>query len=91
MSGGLAYVLDIDGDFARRCNTGLVDLEPLDDDVETAGLRELISRHVELTGSGIAARLLEDWAAASHRFVVVVPRDFKRVRQLEARAAARVA
>ena len=32
MSGGVAYVLDEDGDFAVRCNTGMVELEPLDDD-----------------------------------------------------------
>src|SRR5499433_854556 len=27
MSGGIAYVLDVDGDFKRRCNVGMVDLE----------------------------------------------------------------
>ena len=35
MSGGIAYVLDEDGDFAVRCNTGMVELEPLEErDVE---------------------------------------------------------
>ena len=29
MSGGIAYVLDEDGDFARRCNLAMVDLEPV--------------------------------------------------------------
>ncbi|MBF8279804.1 MAG: gltB, partial [candidate division NC10 bacterium] len=29
MSGGIAYVLDEAGDFKRRCNLGMVDLEPL--------------------------------------------------------------
>ena len=87
MSGGLAYVLDTDGGFDRRCNTGLVDLEPLEDEVEAATLKELIARHVELTGSAVGVRLLDGWAAESRRFVVVVPRDFKRVRQMDVRAA----
>jgi glutamate synthase domain-containing protein 2/glutamate synthase domain-containing protein 1/glutamate synthase domain-containing protein 3 len=87
MSGGLAYVLDHDGDFALRCNTGLVDLEPLDDEVEAAGLKDLVARHAELTGSTLGARLLDAWDVESHRFVVVVPRDFKRVRQMDVRAA----
>ena len=30
MSGGIAYVLDEDGDFETRCNQGMVELEPLD-------------------------------------------------------------
>src|SRR5213076_2271772 len=29
MSGGFAYVLDLDGEFNKRCNTSMVDLEPL--------------------------------------------------------------
>jgi len=29
MSGGLAYVWDAEGDFARRCNTAMVSLEPV--------------------------------------------------------------
>jgi glutamate synthase (NADPH/NADH) large chain len=35
MSGGIAYVLDEDGDFARRCNMAMVELEPVpeEDDI----------------------------------------------------------
>jgi glutamate synthase (NADPH/NADH) large chain len=29
MSGGIAYVLDEEGDFERRCNLAMVDLEPI--------------------------------------------------------------
>ena len=52
MSGGVAYVLDADGDFAARCNREMVDLEPLDDadDIElrAAADRRSTSRY---TGS----------------------------------------
>jgi glutamate synthase domain-containing protein 3 len=78
MSGGLAYVLDEDGTFAKRCNHGLVDLEALEP-ADEQQLKTLVSRHLELTGSAVAARLLEDWAASARKFVKVFPRDYKRV------------
>ena len=55
MSGGLAYVLDHDRAFARRCNHDAIDLEPLieDDDIEI--VRGLLERHVRYTGSAVAA------------------------------------
>ena len=87
MSGGIAYVLNDDGSFERRCNPGMVDLEPLaDDDAEL--VEHLLTRHVELTGSTVAGGLLAAWEAARRRFVRVMPRDYKRVLQAEARARA---
>ena len=87
MSGGIAYVLNDDGSFERRCNPGMVDLEPLaDDDAEL--VEHLLTRHVELTGSTVAGGLLAAWDAARRRFVRVMPRDYKRVLQAEARARA---
>ena len=88
MSGGLAYVLDSDGRFASRCNTTMVDLEPLADEDEIALVHELLARHAVLTGSPVATDLLGEWPKAVARFVAVVPRDFKRVRAAEARARA---
>ena len=87
MSGGVAWVLDVDGRFATRCNPGMVDLEALaDDDVPV--VQDLLARHADLTGSPVARRLLEDWQATRARFVKVMPRDYKRVLQAEARARA---
>jgi glutamate synthase (NADPH) large chain len=88
MSGGLAYVLDVDGRFASRCNTAMVDLERLTDEDEIAAVHELLARHAVLTGSPVAARLLDDWPDALAGLVAVVPRDFKRVRAAEAKARA---
>ncbi|MBI4013524.1 MAG: glutamate synthase subunit alpha, partial [Candidatus Rokubacteria bacterium] len=87
MSGGTAYVLDMDGDFHRRCNLGMVDLEPLGrEDVRLVG--DLIDRHVAHTGSAHAARILANWQAMQARFVKVMPKDYKRVLLAEARARA---
>jgi glutamate synthase (ferredoxin) len=88
MSGGVAYVLDRDGDFERRCNLGMVDLEPLDQAEDVQLVRNLIGRHVGATGSGYARRLLTSWADVQPRFVKVTPKDYKRVLRAEARARA---
>jgi glutamate synthase (ferredoxin) len=89
MSGGIAYVVDTDGAFALNCNIDMVDLEHFHDEEEMALVHGLIARHVELTGSAIGARILQSWSALRGTFVVVMPRDFKRAREADARARAR--
>jgi glutamate synthase (NADPH/NADH) large chain len=42
MSGGIAYVLDEEGDFAKRCNLSMVDLEPVE---EEEGLMQTLFHH----------------------------------------------
>jgi glutamate synthase (ferredoxin) len=86
MSGGLAYVYDLDGQFARRCNTQMVDLEPLAAPEDLEFVRTMLRRHVKYTNSGRAVRLLADWREEQSRFVKVIPRDYKRVLLAEARA-----
>jgi glutamate synthase (NADPH/NADH) large chain len=88
MSGGVAYVLDVDGDFKQRCNPGMVELEPLDRPEDIQFVRDLVQRHVTLTGSAYAAAILADWIGLQPRFVKVMPRDFKRVLLAEAKARA---
>ena len=85
MSGGIAYVLDQRGTFAQCCNLGMVDLEPLDDG-DWDVVRELVTRHVAFTKSAYAAPILE--SLTSHPFVKVMPRDYKRVLNAEAKARA---
>ena len=87
MSGGIAYVLDQDQTFKGRCNLGMVDLETIADDDDLL-LQHLLARHVELTGSTVAQELLTQWNETSSRFVKVMPRDYKRVLQVEAKARA---
>ncbi|MGH9309091.1 MAG: glutamate synthase large subunit, partial [Vicinamibacterales bacterium] len=86
MSGGVAYVLDVDGQFERRCNTQMVDLERLCETEDLDFVRMMLRRHVRYTSSGRAVRLLADWLEEHARFVKVIPRDYKRVRLAEARA-----
>jgi glutamate synthase (NADPH/NADH) large chain len=88
MSGGIAYVLDLDGDFARRCNRQMVDLEGLEGSGDVGFVGNLIDRHVTFTSSAYAARILSNWRAMRARFVKVMPKDFKRVLAAEAKARA---
>ena len=86
MSGGIAYVLDIDGTFRRRCNREMVELEPVEQPEDIDIVRTMLRRHVRYTNSGRAVRLLADWQEESARFIKIVPKDYKRVLVAEARA-----
>ena len=94
MSGGIAYVLDADGDFVKRCNTSMVQLEPVLAESEQQGklgrelwhlgqadevvLRRLIEAHFKHTGSKRAQQILEQWASWRGRFVKVFPKEYRR-------------
>jgi glutamate synthase domain-containing protein 3 len=87
MSGGLAYVFDEHGEFARvRCNQAGVDLEPLFEPEDILLLEGLIRKHVEYTGSALGKRLLAHWSENLKNFVKVFPHEYKRI--LKARPAA---
>jgi len=81
MSGGIAYVLDMDGNFDTRCNREMVELESLYDDEEIAQVKGMISRHAKYTGSTHARRILANWDEFLPKFVKVMPKDYKRVLQ----------
>ena len=94
MSGGVAYVYDEDGQFAKRCNTAMVTLEKVLTTAEqTAGLdaslwhrgqsdeaqlRKLLEEHNRWTGSKRARELLDNWDTSRLKFVKVFPLEYKR-------------
>jgi glutamate synthase (NADPH/NADH) large chain len=83
MSGGIAYLLDLD---PANVNKAMVELQrPAPDDLRW--LKEIVTRHHKLTGSAVAASLLGDWPRRSASFTKVMPRDYQRV--LEAMRLAR--
>ncbi len=88
MSGGIAYVLDAKGAFSRLCNPAMVDMERLDDLEDIELVQRLVRRHLEYTGSAVAERVLASWDQSMKTFVKVMPRDYKRVLQAQAHAAA---
>jgi glutamate synthase domain-containing protein 3 len=90
MSGGVAYVLDDEArSFARRCNMEMVSLGKLEDPEEVAAVNSLVTRHAQLTGSKRAEEILSSWNQLVASFVRVMPNDYRRV--LEAQAKMRAA
>ncbi len=94
MSGGIAYVYDEDGQFAKRCNTAMVALEKVVSSTEQqasssktawhreqtdeAQLRKLLEDHNRWTGSKRARELLDNWEQARAKFIKVFPSEYKR-------------
>jgi glutamate synthase (ferredoxin) len=81
MSGGVAYILDEQGDFSTRCNTQMVGLETLSDAEEIGKLKGSIEKHAQYTKSQKAIAVLANWDEIVPKFVKVMPRDYKRVLQ----------
>ena len=77
MSGGIAYVLDLEGDFERHVNADTVELDPLgEEDLEL--IQRMVRRHFAYTRSARADEVLRKWNTLAPRFVKVFPRDYKR-------------
>ena len=80
MTGGVAYVLDEDGDFDLRCNLDTVDLESIRaGSPEEQELLAMLKQHVDATGSAKAAHILQDWSGYRGRFVCVMPVEYRKI------------
>ncbi|MFJ1746830.1 glutamate synthase large subunit [Streptomyces sp. NPDC088116] len=86
MSGGIAYVIDLDPDNVNAGNLAAV--EPLDP-ADKEWLHDVVRRHQEETGSTVAEKLLAEWDTAVDRFSRIIPTTYKAV--LAAKDAAELA
>ena len=75
MSGGIAYVLDLD---PIKVNPEMIDLDPMTS-VDSQELQAIVQQHFDETQSAVAQALLADWITALGRFTKVMPKDYKRV------------
>ena len=82
MSGGIAYVYD-EGDFRKRCNTEMVELEKLEEE-DIITIKQLLANHYRYTQSLLAKSALDDFKKEIKRFIKVMPIEYKRVLQGEA-------
>jgi len=81
MSGGIAYVLNVNGDFAYYCNTGMVELSPVLEQDDQDFIRTWLQKHVDYTSSPLAQTILDHWHEYLPRFIRVLPLEYKRVLQ----------
>lgn len=86
MSGGIAYVWDIDGSFKGKCNPEMVELCKLDED-DVALVKTLLKEFQEKTGSLIAEKLSNEWDAHANQFIKVFPYEYQRVLKAKKTAA----
>lgn len=81
MSGGTAYVLDMQGDFATYCNKEIVLLEKLEEIGDSLTVKKMLLQHAEHTGSKLALEILDNWDEYQDKFVKVIPKEYKLVTQ----------
>ena len=79
MSGGIAYVLDENGDFDYYCNKGLVELSEVEDRADIIELQDMIRKHMLYTQSPLAEKILTNWEEYLPKFVKVIPLEYKKV------------
>jgi glutamate synthase (ferredoxin) len=92
MSGGVAYIFDESGDFVQNClNPDMVNVYQLIEcgDAEINQVKAKIETHVELTGSERGKAILANWPAIAEKFLKIMPQDYERVLQAQARAEER--
>jgi glutamate synthase (NADPH/NADH) large chain len=77
MSGGIAFVYDVQHKFDSLCNKEMVDLDRIEQDDEKL-LHEMITRHFQYTNSTVAKFILNDFESQLKNFVKVFPKDYKR-------------
>jgi glutamate synthase (NADPH/NADH) large chain len=78
MSGGIAYVLDNDANFAYFCNLSMVELSSVLDEDDQDFLKVWLEKHLHYTGSEIAQTVLDNWYEYLPKFVRVLPLEYKR-------------
>ena len=90
MSGGIAYVYDADGQFARLCNQDQVELEKPETADDKTSIKTMLETHLKLTGSPVAKAILDDWEKELRWFVKVMPTEYRKAlaKKAEIEAAA---
>ncbi len=81
MSGGIAYVLDEDRDLYLKLNKELVSSEAVSNKYDVMQLKEMITAHVEATGSEKGKEILENFKEYLPKFKKIIPHDYQNMLQ----------
>jgi len=76
MSGGVAYLYDPDARSSRQLNPGVGQLESLDES-DVAVINRRLEKHEKLTGSKLAATILEHWPEQAGKFFKFIPEEYR--------------
>ena len=79
MSGGIAYVLDIENDLYKRLNKGMIHVEAVTDKYEIGELKQMIMEHVNYTNSEVGKRILDKFDEYLPKFKKIIPKDYEQM------------
>ena len=78
MSGGIAYLYDVNERISTKCNLEMIDLDDLTEEDESI-IHTMILNHYNYTISSVAKFILDDFENQKLHFVKVFPKDYKKV------------
>jgi len=81
MSGGIAYVYDINDDFRKKCNMDMAEFEEISKE-DSAAVNNLLFNHHKYTGSPIAKSILDNFTESLKKFIKVIPTEYKNILKL---------
>ena len=79
MSGGIAYVLDMDSDLYMKLNKQMVEVESVVDKYDVMELKDMIVEHVQCTNSKRGKEVLEHFEEYLPKFKKIIPHDYKKM------------
>ena len=78
MSGGAAYIYDVEGTFKQKCNMEMVAFDPIEK-CDTEIIKRMLEAHYEYTQSTIAKKVLDSFELELKKFIKVMPTEYKRI------------
>jgi len=78
MSGGIAYVLDVENTFKQNCNSETLNLEKVEFEEDETQLKQLIKNHYKATESPLAKRMLDNWETYLPKFIKILPEEYRK-------------
>ena len=79
MSGGIAYVLDMDSRLYMKVNKDMVNIERVTDKYDIQELKSMIQEHVSYTNSEIGKKILDNFDEYLPKFKKIIPEDYERM------------
>ena len=79
MSGGVAYVLDLNSDLYKNINKQMVNIERVTSKFEISELKEMIEEHVAYTNSESGKEILDHFTDYLPKFKKIIPIDYEKM------------
>lgn len=79
MSGGIAYVLDVDSELYKKVNKDMVNIEKVTEKFDVMELKDMIREHVTYTNSEIGKEILENFKEFLPKFKKIIPQDYEKM------------